>query len=159
MCSQCANGLVKYSDFFLRRETPEDSKVKHARATRPISRPPPVSMNTGKQRDGKRNGAESDRARNKLPQRSAGNMRGGRRTLMHPRDLPVYLLCSSQYREIEMRLVAVLRPVFLHPLSFSPILYTRAFFSTVPGYFIQRHSALSRRLILQSHCIKSKALA
>lgn len=92
------------------------------------------------------NGADGDRARNKLPQRSAGNMR---RTLMHPRDLPrtgslpVYLLCNSQYREIEMRLVAVPRPVF-HPFPRRPF---PCFFLNGPRYFIQRHSALLRALL------------
>lgn len=72
----------------------------------------------------------------------AGNMR---RALMHPRGSPVYIYCArAGYREIEMRLVAVRRP---RPRS--------TFFSTAPRYFIQRH--FSRRLILQSHCIKSKA--
>lgn len=95
------------------------------------------------------NGADGDRARNKLPQRSAENMR---RTLMHPRDLPrtallpVYLLCNSQYREIEMCLVAVPRPRFPTLLSPAPTPFS-CFFLNGPGYFIQRHFALLRALL------------
>lgn len=91
--------------------------------------------------------------RNKLPQRSAGNMR---RVLMHPRD-PVYIYCANnrRYREIEMRL-AVRRPIPCHSRS----TFFFFFFSRRPRDILfsgTSRARFSRRLILQSHCIKSKA--
>lgn len=102
------------------------------------------------------NETSSDRARNKLPQRSVGNMR---RTLMHPRDparshgprVSIVQHSTARYREIEMCLAAVPRPIFLsHPLV------SLLFSSTVPDILFNG-TPLARRLILQSHCIKSKA--
>jgi len=82
--------------------------------------------------------ARSDRARNKLPQRSARNMR---RTLMHPRD-PARSH-GSRVSIVQQpgigKSKCVWRP-FLAPFSYLAR-SSRAFFLNGTGYFIQRHSA------------------
>jgi len=108
------------------------------------------------------NGAGGDRARNKLPQRSAGNMR---RTLMHPRDLPRTALFPCIYCATASigKSKCVWWP-FLAPFSipsFPRADPSRAFFSTAPDILFSgtplSRARFSRHLILQSHCIKSKA--
>jgi len=142
----CANDSWKIQTFLSKDWKIGDSLNELKNRATVISRP-----HFNKQRN---NGiANSDRTRNKLLQRSVGNMR---RTLIHPRDparlLCRYLLCSTaRYREIEMCLAVVPHPIFLsHPLV------SLLFSSTVPDILFNG-TPLARRLILQSHCIKSKA--
>lgn len=140
--------LVKYSDFSL--ESNEDSGIPDGLSSRDsvISRP-----RFNKQGNNGETGWRGAIGRdNKLPQRSAGNMR---RTLMHPRD-PARSRRPPGVSIVQQpgigKSKCVWRP-FLAPFS-RP---SRAFFLQRRRIFYSTALRLARRLILQSHCIKSKA--